>query len=159
MQSKSLRGLRGEGERESWQRQYIRNALATITQIATEDKTLAEHLLSAEQALRKAGAYLDAAPPEDTHGQTARMIRDWTQFEGGTIQQQKREEELAADPTLKAMVQAGRSHLNAHPDRTTEDYGVKQAMALAAPKHTAAHQMSALNMLRVEFAERNKKAG
>jgi hypothetical protein len=57
MQSSSLRGLRQEGERLSWHRQYIRNALATIGQIKTEDKTLAEHLLSAEQALRKADAY------------------------------------------------------------------------------------------------------
>jgi hypothetical protein len=60
MQSAPLSGLRGESPRDSWQRQYIRNALAALGQVKTEDKTLAEHLLAAEQALRKAGSYLDS---------------------------------------------------------------------------------------------------
>ena len=64
MQSTPLRGLRQEGERESWQGQYIRNALATLGQIGTEDKMLADHLLAAEQALRKAMAYLNAKADE-----------------------------------------------------------------------------------------------
>jgi hypothetical protein len=60
MQSKPLRGLRQEGERDSWHRQYIRNALAALGQISREDRMLAVHLLAAEQALQRAGAYLDA---------------------------------------------------------------------------------------------------
>jgi len=59
MQSKPLVGLRSEGERREWHLQYVRNALAAIGQISTEDRTLAGYLLNAEQALRKAAAYLD----------------------------------------------------------------------------------------------------
>lgn len=41
-----------------WQRQYIRNALATLGQLQTEDKELAGYILNAERALRKAKAHL-----------------------------------------------------------------------------------------------------
>jgi hypothetical protein len=60
MQSKPLEKFhRSERiERVTWQQQYIRNALATLKQIDTRDQTLAEHLLNAEQALRKAEAYV-----------------------------------------------------------------------------------------------------
>lgn len=59
MRSDQLDGLRQDGERLSWQRQYIRNALATLGHIDTEDRELAGYILDAEQALRKAGFLLD----------------------------------------------------------------------------------------------------
>lgn len=58
MHDRPLRNLRAEGERRAWQEQYIRNALASLKHIETDDKTLAGHLLTAEQALRSAAAYL-----------------------------------------------------------------------------------------------------
>lgn len=58
MRSGPIEKLRGEGERTTWHQQYIRNALATIGQISTDDKDLADYLLKAEQALRKADAYI-----------------------------------------------------------------------------------------------------
>lgn len=63
MQSKPLEHLRQNRDDESkaWHSQYIRNALGMLGQIKTEDRTLAEHLLTAEQALRKATSYLDGA--------------------------------------------------------------------------------------------------
>lgn len=91
----------------------------------------------------------------DSHERLAKIIRDWTMIEGGPAQEQEEEEELAQDPCLKTMVQAGRSYLEAHPERTADDYGVKQAMALAAPLHNAAQQMSAINLLKVEYKDRN----
>lgn len=58
MQSGPLENLRSEGPRRDWSEQFVRNALATLGQIKTEDRVLAEHLLNAEQALRKALSYL-----------------------------------------------------------------------------------------------------
>lgn len=57
MRSESLKGLRQEGERLSWHKQYIRNALSSLGQISTNDKELAE------QSLRRAMARADAADP------------------------------------------------------------------------------------------------
>lgn len=102
---------------------------------------------------------VEQAPQDmESHERLAKIIRDWTMIEGGqelpSKQEEDGEEELAQDPCLKTMVQAGRSYLEAHPERTADDYGVKQAMALAAPLHNAAQQMSALNALRVEYKDR-----
>ena len=58
MQSKPLENLRAPGPRKDWSHQFISNALAALGQIKTEDRVLAEHILTAEQALRKARAYL-----------------------------------------------------------------------------------------------------
>lgn len=97
---------------------------------------------------------IEIAPQDLDHERIAKILRDWTHIEGGP-EKEEEGEEVAQDPCLKTMVQAGRGYLEAHPERTADDYGVKQAMALAAPTHNAAQQMSALNLLRVEYKERN----
>ncbi len=60
MQSEPLSRLRQTGdENPEWQRHFVHNALASLRQIKTEDNSLAEHILNAEQSLRKAVAYLN----------------------------------------------------------------------------------------------------
>lgn len=99
---------------------------------------------------------MEEATTEDmeSHARAAKILRDWTLIEGGS-EQQEDEEPMAQDPCVKTMLQAGRLHLNAYPERTADDYSVKQAMALAAPKHDAAQQQQALLTLRAEFQKRS----
>jgi hypothetical protein len=58
------------------------------------------------------------------------------------------------DPVYEAMLRAGRGYLSANLKATPDDYKVKQVMALAAPTHTAQHQLQALNALKQEFRKR-----
>ncbi len=98
---------------------------------------------------------IETAPQDmEDHARLAKIILDWTLIEGG---KEEEEGEVAKDPCLKTMVEAGRGYLEAHPERDASDYGVKQAMALAAPEHNAAQQMMALNQLKAEY--RDRKAG
>lgn len=60
MQSKPLENLRPEGERYDRHNQLVRNALSILQQVDTRDNALAEHILNAEQALRKACSYLNS---------------------------------------------------------------------------------------------------
>jgi hypothetical protein len=61
---------------------------------------------------------------------------------------------VAQDPIAKAMLRAGRSYLNANLRAAPGDYEVKQAMARAAPTHTAEQQERVINALKQEFRKR-----
>jgi hypothetical protein len=52
------------------------------------------------------------------------------------------------------MLRAGRSYLNANLRAAPGDYEVKQAMARAAPTHTAEQQELVINALKQEFRKR-----
>ncbi len=54
MRADQIEDLRPDGERIAWMRQYIRNAMAALKHVETNNRTLAGHILDAEQALRKA---------------------------------------------------------------------------------------------------------
>lgn len=63
---------------------------------------------------------------------------------------------MGNDATVNKMLKAGRAYLQAYPGGI-DDYRLKQAMALAAPEHTALQQQQALLQLRAEQAPAGKR--
>ena len=64
---------------------------------------------------------------------------------------------MGTDATPNRMLKAGRAYLQAFPGGI-DDYRLKQAMALAAPEHTALQQQQALLQLRGELAPPKRRA-